>query len=73
MCKDWEKGVLPVLENVEKPKLPFFTADGTLSIPFDSPERYHWWKPPFEERLRVSEIIAELRARQKEVENGTTF
>jgi len=23
---------------------PFLTVDGTLSIPFNSPERYHWWK-----------------------------
>jgi hypothetical protein len=23
---------------------PFFTSDGTLVIPFDSPERFHWWK-----------------------------
>ena len=25
-------------------RLPFLMADGTLVIPFDSPERYHWWK-----------------------------
>jgi len=25
-------------------KLPYFMADGTLVIPFDSPERYHWWR-----------------------------
>ena len=25
-------------------RLPFLTADGTLSIPFDSPGRYHWWR-----------------------------
>jgi hypothetical protein len=42
--------------------LPFLTADGTLSIPFDSPERYHWWKPPFEQRMRVKEIMVEVRA-----------
>jgi hypothetical protein len=41
------------------------TADGALSIPFDSPERYHWWKPPFEKRLRVKEIIAELKERKE--------
>lgn len=23
---------------------PRLTPDGTLVIPFDSPERYHWWK-----------------------------
>jgi len=76
--KDCESGVLSVLAEVrpptvKQPRLPFFTADGTLSIPFDSPERYHWWKPPFEERLRVNEIIAEVRARQKEVEDGAAF
>ncbi len=54
-------------------RMPFFDTDGTLRIPFNSPERYHWWKPPHEKRLRVKEIIAELRARQQEVENGTDF
>jgi len=52
--KDLEKGVPGVpsgseAEVVSPPtcggeRLPFLTADGTLSIPFDSPERYHWWK-----------------------------
>jgi len=23
--------------------LPYLTPGGTLVIPFDSPERYHWW------------------------------
>jgi hypothetical protein len=34
-------------EGEDKPlneELPFLTADGSLSIPFNSPERYHWWK-----------------------------
>jgi hypothetical protein len=74
------RGVREAAAAVEPPKaaeggarLPFFTADGTLRIPFDSPERYHWWKPPHDQRLRVKEIIAELRARQQEVENGAAF
>ena len=25
-------------------RMPHLTADGTLIIPFDSPERFHWWK-----------------------------
>lgn len=25
-------------------KLPYLLGDGTLVIPFNSPERYHWWK-----------------------------
>ena len=54
-------------------RMPFFDTDGTLRIPFSSPERYHWWKPPHDQRLRVKEIVAELRARQKEVENGAEF
>lgn len=81
--EEFREGVRSVREAgaaVEAPKaaeggarLPFFTADGTLRIPFDSPERYHWWKPPHDQRLRVKEIIAELRARQEEVENGAAF
>ena len=39
-------------------RLPFFTADGTLSIPFDSPERYHWWKGG----QSIAETRSELRA-----------
>jgi hypothetical protein len=54
-------------------RLPFFDTDGTLRIPFDSPERYHWWKPPHDQRLRVKEIIAELKARQEEAAHGAAF
>ena len=25
-------------------RLPYFTPGGTLGIPFESPERFHWWK-----------------------------
>ena len=25
-------------------RMPHFRADGTLVIPYDSPERYHWWR-----------------------------
>lgn len=45
-------------------RLPFFTAGGILVIPFDSPERYHWWKAG--ERLSLAETAAE--ARQREVD-----
>ena len=68
--KDLESGVpsVPKLGVAEPPsahgeRLPFLTADGTLSIPFGSPERYHWWKPPRDKRLRVKETMAEVRAR----------
>ena len=43
-------------------RLPFLTAGGDLSIPFDSPERYHWWKPDGE-RLTVAETLAEVKER----------
>jgi len=42
--KDWESAVPSVPSVPGKERLPFLTADETLSIPFDSPERYHWWK-----------------------------
>jgi hypothetical protein len=50
-----------IVADGEPERLPFLTADGTLSIPFDSPERYHWWKPDGE-RLSVAETLAEVRA-----------
>lgn len=77
-CKDSESAVLPVLsvpEGLEGEaglpptaageKLPFLTADGTLRIPFDSPERYHYWKPPHDQRLRVKQTLAEVKERMK--------
>ena len=39
-------------------RLPFLTAGGDLSIPFDSPERYHWWK-------RVERSIGRRNPRSK--------
>jgi hypothetical protein len=66
-CKDWNLAVPSVPEQEgasstpKKQKLPFFTSDGTLSIPFDSPERYHWWKGG----QSVKETIAELLERKE--------
>lgn len=51
---------MPSAMNVGE-RLPFLTAGGALSIPFDSPERYHWWKPDGE-RLTVAETLQEVRA-----------
>jgi len=75
MCKDLESGVLPVLSvpgvGVAEPpsdsgeRVPFLTAGGTLSIPFDSPERYHWWKPPHDQRQRVATTWNEVKERMK--------
>lgn len=58
--KDSESAVRAVLTGE---RLPFLTADGTLSIPFDSPERYHWWKPDGE-RMTIAEILAEAKTRR---------
>ena len=79
MCKDLESGVLPVLsvpEGVEGEAglpptaagehLPYLTPGGTLVIPFDSPERYHWWKPPHDQRQRVATTWNEVKERMKD-------
>jgi hypothetical protein len=64
---EFDTPVRSVRETVqrEEPQLPYLTPSGDLVIPFSSPERYHWWKPPHEKRLRVKEILAELRARKE--------
>jgi hypothetical protein len=41
-------------------RLPYLTAGGTLVIPHDSPERYHWWKGG----QSVKETMAEVLARE---------
>jgi len=75
-CKDSETGVLSVLAvpgvGVAEPPsaagehLPYLTPGGTLVIPSDSPERYHWWKPPHDQRLRVKQTLAEVNERMKQ-------
>ena len=47
-------------------RLPFLTPGGDLSIPFDSPDRYHWWKPDGK-RQSVATTLAEVRSRKSEV------
>jgi hypothetical protein len=37
--------------------LPYLLSDGALRIPFNSPERYHWWK---EGGQSIRETLAEL-------------
>jgi hypothetical protein len=65
--KEFSRGVRSVRDG--KPRIPYLLADGTLVIPTDAPERYHWARGG----QSVKETIAEIRAREKEVENGTTF
>lgn len=40
-CKD-KSGVVPSVPL--SARRPYLAADGTLVIPFDSPDRFHWWK-----------------------------
>jgi hypothetical protein len=46
-------------------RLPYLTPGGTLVIPWDSPERYHWWKMDGE-RLSVDQTHAEVLQRMAE-------
>jgi hypothetical protein len=46
-------------------KLPHLTPGGTLVIPMDSPERYHWWKGG----QSVSETLAEVKRRMNYGDN----
>ncbi len=49
-----------------RPTHPFFTADGTLSIPFGSDPKYFWWQGG----QSVKETIAELKAAQNKAQPG---
>lgn len=62
-----EKGVRSVWEVQPAEKLPYFTPGGTLVIPFDSPERYHWWKGG----QSVAQTRQEVLERMKD--HGTTI
>jgi hypothetical protein len=42
-------------------RLPFLTAGGDLSIQFDSPERYHWWRGG----QSVAATLQEVKERMK--------
>ena len=59
----------PVLPDGHHERLPYLTPGGTLVIPFDSPERYHWWKPDGE-RQSVATTMAEVRSRMSETKKG---
>lgn len=45
-----------------KQHCPFLLADGTLVIPFDSPEKFHWWKG--------GQLVSETRAESLRTVNG---
>lgn len=56
ICKGSENGVPSVPSSLPPAagRMPYLTAGGVLGIPFDSPERFHWWKG--------GQSIAETRA-----------
>ena len=63
--KEFREGVPGVPEQagaMKAGRMPYLTPDGTLGIPFDSPERFHWWKP---DGQGLKETIAELRSRME--------
>ena len=61
--KEFRGGVpsVPDLAGTKPRRMPYLTPDGTLGIPFESPERFHWWKPGGV-RLSLKETIAEVRS-----------
>jgi hypothetical protein len=47
-------------------KHPHLTPGGTLVIPFDSPERYHWWKGGQSVAATRAEVLARLEAEKEQ-------
>ena len=58
MCKELD---LPVPSVPRQECLPTLTPGGDLIIPFNSPEKYHWWKDG--DRLTPDQTRAEIEAR----------
>jgi hypothetical protein len=59
LCQQSETGV-PSVPDVKQPKtvgLPYLTPSGDLGIPFDSPERYHWWTGGQSARRTKQELL----------------
>jgi len=57
--EQFETGVPSVPRTVQ---LPYLTGSGDLVIPFNSPERYHWWKGKGQSIRRT---FSELRERKE--------
>ena len=66
--KDWGSAVRAVRMDLPPvaagERLPFLTAGGDLSIPFDSPERYHWWKGGQSVASTRVEVLARIEAKR---------
>ena len=68
VCEQSQTGV-PSVPREKQIQLPHLLSDGTLVIPFDSPERYHWWTGG----QSVKETLKEVQLREMEVKNGAMF
>lgn len=60
----------PVPSVPSEEKLPFLTPGGDLSIPFDSPDRYHWWKGGQSVASTRAEVLARMAAAGLVGQNG---
>jgi len=47
-------------------RLPFLTPGGSLVIPFDSPQRYHWWRGG----QSVAATLKEVKGRWKHADDA---
>lgn len=76
---DWEPAVPSVPSgdgrgNTPKEQcLPFFTADGTLVIPFASPQRYHWWSGGQTIAQTRAELLAQIHEQSGKENDATAF
>ncbi len=71
--KGFQEGVLSVLTAPTAERLPFLTPVGDLSIPFDSPERFHWWKGGQSVADTRAEVESWMRAGARKEHDGTGF
>jgi len=55
-----------------RPKEPFLTAGGDLSIPFDSDPKYHWWKGGQSVKQTRAEVLAKMEAQQRQAPASPT-
>lgn len=60
--EDFSKDLKDSEQCVRGVRMPYLTSDGTLVIPFDSPERFHWWKG--------GQTVTETRKEVKEGQNA---
>ncbi len=65
-CKGSENRVPSVPDSLAGCRMPYLAADGTMVIPFNSPERFHWWKGG----QSIAETQAEMEAWARDRTHG---